>query len=241
MTTEQVQALTGREFEFYATSIEDGSIVFCLPIPNSQFMYWTDDNGNLILPGDPTEATQYLKEIWKAYMEDFLPVQEPKRQYRTKNKAGDADPLPKTIPSITLFPYQNSMTFRNKPDAHLLMLGENITKELEYKDNKLLYKGMEISQIDSDGMMYSDDGMTLGPSEQKLPLSNTDLQTLRFMYGIILQKYSQNMEEIIRKVSESPTQFLGYSVSRRRCCGYIVRLPHGGKGLRRIQHAPIGG
>ena len=93
MTIEQVQELTGREFEFYATSIEDGSIVFCLPISNSQFMYWTDDNGNLILPGDPTEAAQYLKGIWKAYMEDFLPVQEPKRQYRTKNKAGNPKPF----------------------------------------------------------------------------------------------------------------------------------------------------
>lgn len=209
MTIEQVQTLTGQEFEFYATSVEDGSVVFCLPIPNSMFSYWTDENGSLILPGNPVEAAQYLAGIWMTYLDDFAPA---KSEYRTKAKAGNTDPLPQSIPSITLFPYQNSMTFRNKPDAHLVMMGENITKELEYKDNKLFYRGMAISEIDSDGQIYSD-GMTIGSSQQELPMSDTDLQTLRFLYGIILEKYSKNMEEIIRKVGEDPDQFLSHSVS----------------------------
>lgn len=210
MTIEQVRDMTGQEFEFYATSSEDGSVVFCLPIPNSEYMYWTDEDGKLVLPGNSVEAAQYLAGIWKAYMKDFLPV----KQYRISAKAGESDKLPKNVPSITKFPYEASMTFRPCDGNHMVMLDGDITKDLEYKDNKLYYREMEISQVDQNGQLYSADmcDMPVVAPEHGFPSSDTDLEIIRYLYGIILLKYSEDIEDIAKRINDDPNQFLSYSI-----------------------------
>lgn len=207
MTVEQITRLTGQSFE-HVVAYADGDVAFCVPIPGANLPYGTDDDGNLIISG-PTDA---WVEAWDKYMAGF---RTPKREYRTKAKAGTTDRLPLNIPSITRYPYENSLTFRPCDGNHMVTLGGDITRDLEYKDGKLFYRGMEISKVDQDGQLYSQGtyDMPVATPEHGFPSSDTDLETLRFLYGIILLKYSEDIEDIVQQVEDDPIRFLSNSIS----------------------------
>lgn len=145
-------------------------------------------------------------------MSDFAPV---KRQYRTSARAGKTDKLPLNVPSITKFPYDASMTFRPCDGNHMVMLDGDITKDLEYRDKQLFYCGMKISQVDQHGKLYCDDmcDIPVATLEHGLPSSDADLETIRYLYGIILLKYSEDIEDIAKRINDDPGQFLSYSIN----------------------------
>ena len=209
MTIEQVQTLTGREFEFCATSSEDGSVVFCLPIPNSMFTYWTDENGNLILPGNPVEAAQYLAGIWKAYMKDFLPV----KPYRTSAKAGAIDKIPNRIPSISVKPWEDAITLRKSHDAHLIALAQDIADRLTFKGNQLYYNDYIVSSIGEDGTLYDSSRFPIVSPQEPVSIINFDMQLLHLLYGAILNKYNRDINFLKEIIPDNPEQFLSYTIS----------------------------
>lgn len=118
------------------------------------------------------------------------------KQYRTKSRAKETDMLPDRIPIITMPPWEKAVSFQQNGCAFL------------YYDSDSQVESWETS-CNMDNMQ----GASIPDNIQKSMVPNTDLQTLRFLYGIIHKKYNEISNEIVKRINDDPNQFLGNSVT----------------------------
>lgn len=197
MTFTELKERTDQKFDMIAVRHDTDDILFAVPIPGASGLhYTTTETGETII----LDLMDDWMDAWDAYVATL-----PDRRYRTRQLAGKTDKLPDNLPIITLYPWENSMTLRPK-GTHLIVMGDDIRSHLEYRDDKLYYDGQEIQQSDLDMILNV-------PNTPKVPPEKIDLQTLRLLYGIILNKYGQDIEDIIQRISDDAKQFLSHNVT----------------------------
>lgn len=198
MTLTELKERTDQPFDMIAVSHDTEDILFAVPIPGADHLhYMTTETGETIIL-DPMDD-------WIDAWEDYI-AKLPRRRYRTRQLAGKTDKLPDNLPIITLPSWENAMSLRAR-GTHLIVMGDSIRNHLEYRDDKLYYDGREIQQSDLDMMLIN------FPNAPMTPTEKVDLQTLRFLYGIILKKYNQNIEDILQRIDNDSRQFLSYSIT----------------------------
>lgn len=198
MTLTELKERTDQQFDMIAVRHDSDDILFAVPIPGATHLHYTTTETGETIILDPMDDWM---DAWEEYAAKL-----PNRRYRTRQLAGKTDKLPDNLPIITLYPWENAMTLRPK-GTHLIVMNDNIRNHLKYKDGKLYYDGQEIQQTDLDTMLTDIQNAPVVLAEKM------DLQTLRFLYGIILMKYNQNIEDIVQRVGSDAKQFLSHSVS----------------------------
>lgn len=103
---------------------------------------------------------------------------EPKKTYRTRQKAGDVSEIPDRLPIITNPIYQNALTFCKNDTAYLQPLSN--TSDLKYRDGILYHKGLPA---------------TLANLKPGTNIEKINLPLLMALYGIILTKVSDTLSE----------------------------------------------
>lgn len=225
MTPDELRRLTSLPFQFCVLA-DDGTILIAGPLPPPY-----DDCLCYELSGDgcvemPEEDFHLFEDAWDRFAADLragdlrldvpvewrpqgdaLPDEPPARRYRTKRLAGETDRLPDRLPIITLQSWENSMTFAPGKCASLVMMDEGTRNRIAYEDGKLKLDGREITDSDMGALLADIRNHAMVPGEK------VDLRTLRFLYGIALIKYSENIEDVVRRIGENPRQFLSYNVA----------------------------
>lgn len=198
MTYAELQELTDvTQFEMIAVRHDTEDIMFAVPIPGASHLHYiTSETGDPIIC-DPID--DWMEE-WDKYANKLLGC-----RYRTKQLAGKTDKIPDKLPIITLRSWENAMTLTPE-GSHLIVMRDDIREHLEYTGNALYYDNQKIQQSDLD--------MMINVSNASADLAKKiDLHTLRLLYGIILEKYSKNIEEIVQCIGEDAKQFLSYNVT----------------------------
>ena len=143
-----------------------------------------------------TAQTASNKAIMKYYEllkgKDTVPTSDdadtPKKEYRTKAKAGDVVDMPTNYAIITQPSYQNAMGLFQAGNAYMQPLASS--DGLEYKKGKLYFKGLPASEAELKEY-YTDE----------VP-DTIDLPLLRVFYSIILNTFLNNLKE---EKQQSPT------------------------------------
>lgn len=197
MTLTELKERTDQEFDMIAIGRDTENILFAVPIPGATHLHYTTTETGETVILDPMDDWM---DAWDAYVATL-----PNRRYRTRQLAGKTDKLPDNLPIITLYPWENSMTLRPK-GTHLIVMDDDIRNRLEYRDDRLYYDGREIQQSDLDMLLNI-------PNAPKVPPEKLDLQTLRLLYGIILNKYGRDIEDITQRINDDASQFLSHNVT----------------------------
>ena len=197
MTLTELRERTDQKFEMIAVCHDTENILFAVPIPGAFHLHHiTTETGETVIL-DPMDDWM---DAWDEYAAKL-----PNRRYRTRQLADKADKLPTNLPIITIHPWESAMSLSTK-GTRLIMMGDDIRTHLDYKDDKLYYDGREIQQSDLD--------MLLNIPNAPMPAAEkTDLQTLRFLYGTLLKKYNQNIEDIAQLIGTDAKQFLSHNVT----------------------------
>ena len=197
MTLTELRERTDQKFEMIAVCHDTENILFAVPIPGAFHLHHiTTETGETVIL-DPMDDWM---DAWDEYAAKL-----PNRRYRTRQLADKADKLPTNLPIITIHPWESAMSLSTK-GTRLIMMGDDIRTHLDYKDDKLYYDGREIQQSDLDMLLNIPNAPM--PSAEK-----TDLQTLRFLYGTLLKKYNQNIEDIAQLIGTDAKQFLSHNVT----------------------------
>lgn len=197
MTLTELRERTDQEFDMVAVRHDSDDILFAVPIPGAGHLhYMTTETGATVIL-DPMDDWM---DAWEEYAAKL-----PNRRYRTRQLAGKTDKLPGNIPIITLYRYENALTLRSE-GTHLIVVGDDIRNRLEYRDDRLYCGEREVPQSDLDMLFDAPQAPTVLPETM-------DLQTLRFLYGIILNKFCQNIGDIVQRINDDAKQFLSYNVT----------------------------
>lgn len=197
MTYAELRERTDQQFDMVAVRHDSDDILFAVPIPGADHLHYTTTESGETVILDPMDEWM---DAWEEYVAKL-----PNCRYRTRQLAGKVDKLPGNLPIITLHPWENSMSLTPK-GTHLIVMSDDIGRRLEYKDDKLYYDGHEIQQSDL-GMILDIPNVPMAPAEK------IDLHVLRLLYGIILDKYSRNTEEIAQRIGNDAKDFLSYNVT----------------------------
>ena len=159
-----------------------GDILFALPIPNFEFDAKFNTDGEL---DASTEELKMLATAWEEYV--ALEIKTNGKKYRTRNAAGELVELTEVIPIITNSAFQFAMTLNPDEKAHLQLLKLEENEELDFKDGKLYFKKIPASKVDL-VKLYTREG-----------ISSLDLQTLRYLYGIILKNIQRDLPKMTKE------------------------------------------
>lgn len=105
-----------------------------------------------------------------------------KTTYRTRRLAGNVVDMPKKYVIITQPNYQNAIGLFQDGNAYLQPLLDNVEK-LEYKEGKLYFKGLPVSEAELKEYYTND-----------IP-DMIDLPLMRIFYSIVLNNFLQNQKE----------------------------------------------
>lgn len=210
LSLEDLQALTGQQFEF-AAYYADGGIMFAGPLPDeygASLRYERTATGGVTMGEDDIGEWE---DAWTAYITDLAdtvadapkPLKKRNRTRKQAEEGGAIAILPKLIAIPTLKPYQNAISTVQDPAAHLQPVTQALADNLRFDNGTLYFQGMDASRVDL--VQYYD----------KTPkaVSDLDLPTLRALYSVILQEVretAKNPEEIISQVNDP--QYLGHNV-----------------------------
>lgn len=105
MTFTELRERTDQQFDMIAVRHDSDEILFAVPIPGASHLhYMTTETGETIIL-DPMDDWM---DAWEEYVSTL-----PNHRCRTRQLAGKTDKLPDNLPTITLYPWENSMTMRH--------------------------------------------------------------------------------------------------------------------------------
>ena len=121
----------------------------------------------------------------KADVEEIIEVDatepEEKKEYRTKNKAGDVAEIPPKMPLITNATWQNAMTYNDDDTAYLQPLSS--VEGLTYESGRLMVGGLPATAAQIKHLYTKDN------------IENFDLPLLRVFYTVILNQFAKTWKE----------------------------------------------
>ena len=106
---------------------------------------------------------------------------EEKKEYRTKNKAGDVAEIPSKMPLITNATWQNAMTYNDDDTAYLQPLSS--VEGLTYENGRLILGGLPATAAQIKHLYTKDN------------IENFDLPLLRVFYAVILNQFAKTWKE----------------------------------------------
>lgn len=109
-------------------------------------------------------------------------------KYRTKLRAKAAEDMPDKIPVITIHPWEHALSFHQNENSFMYV-------ESEFQAG-MCRQASDQAPVCSDG---------------KIP--DIDLPILHFLYGMVLKKWSKNVNEIIQNYDKDPKQMLSYNIT----------------------------
>lgn len=210
MTIAELRKLTDQEFFEISTDLENGDIMFAIPIPGAEYLNY-ERNGDSAVILDPIEDWM---DAWKEYEAALLAANSPDSPWRRTRKraqaAGAITNLPNRLAIPTIKGYQNSMTTIDDPKAHLQPIRGDLAQNLQFEDGRLVVKDTSLQGGSRD--VYRAD---LSGDYDKSPetLSSLDTPVLMALYSIILddaKKASRTTAEI--ETAMKDPQYLGHSV-----------------------------
>lgn len=215
MTIAELRKLTEQEFFEIATDLENGDIMFAIPIPGAEYLDY-ERNGDSAVILDPIEDWM---DAWKEYETALLATNSPGSPWRRTRKraqaAGAITDLPNRLAIPTIKGYQNSMNTIDDPKAHLQPIRKDLAQNLQFEDGKLVIKDTHLQggkPVVKRRNVYSAD---LSGDYDKSPetLSRLDTPMLMALYSIILddvKKTSRTTAEI--ETAMKDPQYLGRSI-----------------------------
>ena len=127
------------------------------------------------------EEAERLKLYKAALSESEIDINDEKKEYRTKKKAGDVAEIPSKMPLITNSTWQNAMTYNDDDTAYLQPLSS--VEGITYKHGRLVLGGLPATAAQIKHLYTKDN------------IENFDLPLLRVFYAVILNQFAKTWKE----------------------------------------------
>lgn len=208
MTVDELRALTDQEFDYIVMAI-DGTIMFGIPIPgHPELECDIDRDGHVSRMTHADENLDAWEDAWEEYISKLLAASPEKRHNRTRRQAETAGVIvrvPKELAIITRAPYQDAISTRDNPVAHLQPIIAEQANRLHFDGGKLYFNGMDAIAIDLEE--YYD--------KTHSAVSDLDIPTLQVLFSVILQDLASMLKgpETMMDIAKDPQfQFHGVRI-----------------------------